>query len=190
MYYSIRDLLGHFVKIPPKSREEGACPHACCKGRRPHPEKFPVILSREKLRSMSDQELYAHYDSPSTGKSGRAVKQALAEMERREEAKEAAAHRRAHRASKDDEYRAYLENQWTAAEEATRGYMLNKRGRANGIDPRALWTNARARDRYASDELRAYLDRNPVVSRREFGSEAAQASGARQRRGARLYGVY
>lgn len=188
MYYNVRDLLGHFIK--PASREEAPCPHACCKGKRPHPRKLPVMLSAAELRKMSDEALYEHYNRPETGKSGRAVRAALAEMERREEAKAAASRRAGARAGKADEYRSYLEHQWTAAEEATRGNMVNARGRVRSVDPRAFWTDKKLRDRYASDELRAYLDRHPVVSSREFGSDRAQAAGARRRRGARLYGVY
>jgi hypothetical protein len=184
--YNIRDLFGHFVKLPPKSRENGMCPHACCKGKRPHPDRFPVLLPKAMLHSMSDEELYAHYDKPGVGESGRAVRQVLAEMDRRERRQQ----RHAHRATRADEYRAYLEDQWVNAEQATRGNMLNKRGRASGIDPRALWSDARARNRYASDELRSYLDAHPVVSAREFHGEAAQAAGARRRRQTQLYGVY
>jgi len=190
MPYSVRDLLGHFVKLPPERNRDGMCPHACCRGKRPHPDKFPVILHRDTLRAMSDEQLYQHYQRGAVGENGRAVQQVLREMQRREDRSRAREQRSATRATKADEYRSYLENEWTAAEEATRGNMVNARGRGRGVDPRAMWTDARLRDRYASDELRAYFDHHPVVSPREFHGEAAAAAGARRRRSTRLYGVY
>jgi hypothetical protein len=191
--YSIRDLLGHFVKVPPSRNQDGMCPHKCCRGKRPHPENWPVLLDRKTLRTASEAELLAHYQREKVGESGRAVSQVLGELQRREDAERAREARKANRATRADEYRAYLENQWTTAEEATRGNMLNKRGRARGMDPRALWTaGTRERERYASDELREWFARNPVVTQREFHGDAAAAAGARRRRGHsdRLYGVY
>jgi hypothetical protein len=188
--YSIRDLLGHFVRLPPASNEDGMCPHACCRGKRPHPDKLPVMLSRSTLRSLSTAELEAHYQRESVGKNGRAVSQVIRELDRRERAAETKAHRAAARGARADEHRAYLEHQWIAAESATRGVMLNRKGVKAGIDPRSLWTSARARDRYASDELRSWFDRNPPVSLREFGSERGQARGAQRARERQLYGVY
>lgn len=188
--YSIRDLLGHFVRLPPASNENGMCPHACCKGRRPHPEKLPVMLDRSTLRKLSVAELEAHYQRESVGANGRAVSQVLKELERREDAEHAKAARHAARSSAADEHRAYLEQQWITAERETRGVMVNAKGKRAGVDPRAFWSDARARDRYASDELRAYFDQHPPVSKREFTSGRAQTSGARRRREQRLYGVY
>ena len=188
--YSIRDLLGHFVKLPPARNQDGMCPHACCKGRRPHPDRLPVMLDRATLRKLSVAELEAHYQRESVGKNGRAVSQVIRELDRRERASETKANRAAARGAAADEHRAYLENQWIAAEHATRGVMVNAKGRRAGVDPRAFWSDARARDRYASDELRAYFDQHPPITKREFTSARAQTGGARRRRGQRLYGVY
>lgn len=189
--YSLRDLLGHFVKVPPRANVDGMCPHPCCKGRRPHPEKLPVMLSAPTLRALSVAELEAHYQRESVGKNGKAVSQVLRELERREKAVEIRNAKNSARASRADEHRAYLEHQWIAAESATRGVMVNKRGRAKGVDPRAFWSSAALRDRYASDELRGYFDQHPPISKREFTQgEAAQTSGARGRRERQLYGVY
>lgn len=189
--YDVRDLLGHFVRLPPRKNRDGMCPHACCKGKRPHPDRFPVLLPTGLLHSMSDEDLIAHFNKPGVGDNGKAVVQVTRELERREHRDHAREMKRINRSNKDEEYRLYLEGQWVAAEEATRGNMTNKKGRARGIDPRSLWTaNDATRARYASEELRAYWDAHPIVTRREFGSAAAQASGGRRRTESRLYGVY
>lgn len=191
MAYNIRDLLGHFVKLPPSRNEEGMCPHPCCKGRRPHPDRFPLMLPSGVLRSASDEDLVRHFQKESVGRSGKAVAQVVRELERRERARSEKEARASARAGRADEYRSWLENEWVQAEEATRGNLVNKRGRARDIDPRAFWTSARLRDRYASDEARAYFDRHPPLSKREFAdSHSAQQRGARRRRQTRLYGVY
>ena len=189
--YNVRDLLGHFVRLPPAKNRDGMCPHPCCRGRRPHPDRLPVMLSRSTLRSLSVDELEAHYQRESVGRNGRAVSQVVRELDRRERDSERKAQRAAARSATRDEHRAYLESQWIAAEHATRGVMVNRRGQRAGVDPRTFWTDKRARDRYASDELRGYFDRHPPVSAREFaGGHQAHASGARRRQGERLYGVY
>lgn len=195
MAYSIRDLLGHFVKVPPRRNQDGMCPHPCCRGRRPHPDRFPLMLPKAVLRSASDEDLVRHFQKPSVGQSDEAVSQVVGELQRRESAtarKQARAERaKGRRASRAEEYRLYLESEWIRAEEETRGNLVNKRGRAKGIDPRSLWTaNERTRAAYASVELRQYWDRHPVVSAAEFASEAGQHRGARARKESRLYGVY
>jgi hypothetical protein len=207
MSYSIRDLLGHFIK--PRAKQGAMCPHPCCRGKRPHPGRFPLMLPRGMLREMSDAELERHFQKPSVRDSGDATSQVIGELDRREEQRsrrEEAARRKAGRAQAakgarasarsqaDTEYRGWLEHQWTSAEAATRGNMLNRRGqRALGgtLDPRALWTMGdRDRERYASEELRAWWDRHPVLTRKDFAGGQAAAGAARQRRSSRLYGVY
>jgi hypothetical protein len=193
--YNIRDLLGHFVKVPPRKNEEGMCPHACCRGRRPHPDRFPVILPRAVLRSATDAELERHFAKRTVGDSDAAVAQVVGELQRREDARERAAARktraRGRRESRSEEYRLYVESEWTAAEAATRGNMLNKRGKAKGIDPRSLWTaNDATRAAYASEELRRYWNDHRIVSASEFHSAAEQHRGGRRRAESRLYGVY
>lgn len=189
--YNIRDLLGHWVKLPPRSRENGMCPHPCCRGRRPHPDRFPLMLPAGVLHSASVAELEAHLGKESVGKSGRAVSQVVRELDRRERRAEHRESRRAARGRRDEEYRLYLESEWVAAESATRGNMLNKRGRARGIDPRSLWTASDAtRARYASEELRLYWNDHRIVTKSEFHGERGELAGGRRRRESRLYGVY
>lgn len=194
MRYSVRDLLGHFVK--PTRREGRMCPHACCKGRRPHPDRFPVLLPKDVVRHASDKDLVRHLEKESVGRSGEAVTQVVNELDRREKSTARAQARRARatgrRQSRQSEYRDYLETEWVAAEAATNGQMVNRRGRARDIDPRSLWTaNERTRKAYASEELRRYWDNHPIVGADEFtGGAEAQRRGGTRRRESRLYGVY
>jgi hypothetical protein len=67
----------------------------------------------------------------------------------------------------------------------------NKRGRAKGVDPRALWTaNDRTRQAYASEELRHFWDIHPIVSPTEFRRGQAADRARQRRRTSSLYGVY
>jgi hypothetical protein len=158
---------------------------------------------RSPLRKMTTQQLEQHYQRPDVGNSGHAVKATLRELDRRESANrrlEAAAARkesaRATRNAVQDAHRSYLEQQFVSAESSTRGNMVNKRGVAKGIDGRSLLTGSAAqRDRYASDELKSYLDRNPVIPAAEFsasmrGNQGSAVRHARARVQRRSYGVY
>ncbi|WP_096359415.1 hypothetical protein [Microbacterium sp. TPU 3598] len=65
------------------------------------------------------------------------------------------------RAAYDDSLYA----QYEVAEEATRGAMLNARGRAKGIDPLSLFMGNKARAlAYASEELVEHWARHPRVT--------------------------
>jgi len=184
MRYDVRDILGHWVK--PRTAAAEMCPHRCCRNRRPHPDNFPVLLDTKQLHRASENQLMYHLRR--RGGEDRAVRQVVRELDRRENAVK----RRARARDRDAEFRAYLENEWAAAEQATNGYMLNRRGEAADVDPRSLFTGPEARARkYASEELRRYWDQHPRVSRAEFlGGEAAQLRGGRGRAESRLYGVY
>ena len=152
MAYSVRDLLGHFVA--PKSERGHMCPHACCRNKRVHPANMPVILPRPLLRRASDSDLAAHYnrvqgDSP---KDERARAQVLHEMQRRDDAEQTRKGRAAAKWSRQLEQGEAVELSYVQAEEATRGNMVNKKGRARGISPRMLITDREAEfRRYASD---------------------------------------
>ena len=189
--YDIRDLLGHWVR--PRAREGQHCPHACCRGRRPHPDNFPVLIPRAELRRADEGLLMRHLRR--WGHRDDAVNQVIGELDRRERVERNAAARRDRarhrRATRQDEYRAYLENEWIQAERQTKGVMLNRAGERAGVDPRSLFYGPESRARkYASEELRRYWDEHPRVSSREFHSERAQIEGGRGRRASRLYGVY
>ena len=188
MRYDVRDILGHWVK--PTSRESAPCPHACCRNRRPHPDKFPLLWPTRELHRASERQLMYHLREHCHDE--RCAKQVVRELDRRENAIARRARARGRRQTRDSEFRAHLENEWARAEEQTRGNMLNKAGRAADVDPRTLFTGSERRAaKYASEELRRYWDEHPRGSRAEFlGGAAGQARAGRRRGESRLYGVY
>jgi hypothetical protein len=67
------------------------------------------------------------------------------------------------------EYEQYLDGVYLAAEEATRGALLNARGRRARIDPRSLMMGTEARAlAYASPELVEYWQDWPRLTYTEF----------------------
>jgi hypothetical protein len=165
--YNIRDLIGHFVA--PRRAKSKMCPHACCRGHRVHPANYPVIVPDKLLRRASEDDLAAHFVKVSSGHSKAdetARAQILHEMERRDAAEirrhdRALEHKRrvfAKRLERAEE----VDRHWLEAENATRGNMLNKAGRAAGIDERSLFTGPEARARrYASEELLNHWQSHP-----------------------------
>jgi hypothetical protein len=193
--YNVRDLLGHFVK-PAKAQGE-MCPHRCCRGRRPHPDRFPLILPKSLLRDAPEEELWAHLDRHASHAKGQNVEdQIVKEVIRRDTLKENKRRRgeraKDRRADRSAEFAAHLENEWIQAEKATNGNFTNKAGKSAGIDGRSLFTGPESRVRkYGSRELREYFESHPRVSRSEFlGGEAAQRRGGRARQASQLYGIY
>lgn len=159
MAYSVRDILGHFVK--PRSAKGKMCPHACCRNKRVHPENMPVILPNKLLRRASDEDLAEHYrrlGHGHTAKDERGRAQVLHEMERRDnEARRREAIENT-RAAQRQEREAAVEDVFVRAEAATAGNLVNVKGRARGIDPRRLITGREADfRRYASDEALEYF---------------------------------
>lgn len=138
---------------------------------------------RAYYRHVSDEELFATYGrhSADTRRDEKIRAQVLAEAQRRDiaaERREAAAERRRGRVL---ERSAERERVYRQAEEATTGYMLNRRGVEAGIDPRTLFY-ASAEDRrnkYASEALLDYLRANPGAIRGRTGTGSAPG----QRRG-------
>lgn len=67
------------------------------------------------------------------------------------------------------EYDETLYTRYAAAEEATRGAMLNARGRAKGIDPFSLFMGPEVRAlAYASEELVEHWAQHPRVTFAKF----------------------
>ena len=156
-YYDVRDLLGHYVK--PKSAEGKMCPHACCRNKRVHPANMPVVLPSKLLRRASDDDLADHYArvQGDSRKDERARAQVLHEMDRRDTEAKAKDNRAHAKYSRQLEYAEVQEQSYVAAEEATRGNMVNRKGQAAGINPRTLITGREETfRRYASDELTEY----------------------------------
>jgi len=157
MPYNVRDMLGHFVR--PRSAEGDMCEHACCRGRRQHPKGMPKILPSKALRHASDENLAARYDSITgeSKKAERARAQILHEMSRRDAADVARGHREMAKFSRQLEQADAQEASYVAAEAATRGNMVNRKGQARGVNPRTLITGREETfRRYASDELLEY----------------------------------
>ncbi|CAM2786275.1 MULTISPECIES: phage minor capsid protein [Streptomyces] len=83
-------------------------------------------------------------------------------------------------------YDEYVYDQYLKAEEACRGYLLNKRAEADGVDPATLFSGpARIAYTRASDELKEWWARNGRMTQAEFiekatGIRSAAAERARQ----------
>ncbi|GAA2618804.1 hypothetical protein SMC26_40355 [Actinomadura fulvescens] len=96
-------------------------------------------------------------------------------------------------------YDEWLHAQYLAAEDATRGYLLNKQGEAAGIDPISLFSGPASRARkYASEELKRWWaeDGNQRMTFAEFkadtlGRESDRRAAQRTREGGtgREYGL-
>lgn len=189
--YNLRDQMGHYV-----IRADSAgrpCHHLCCAGKRPHPKSLPVKLDRRYLRSLTpaelETELGEYVNFSDTHEEG--LRQVIAELDRREDSEKLAAARamraRERRQQRESEYQDEVYRQWLQAESETNGYMLNKAGKAAGIDERTLFTGPQSRvAKYASRELRDYFDAHPRPTRVSwFGSAyARRAHYAGQRAGA------
>jgi hypothetical protein len=165
-YYNRRDAFAHWIR---KDQQAGRpCTHACCRGMRAHPDNYPVVKRNRYLRHATDQQVADYYgqhqgDSP---RDEAARDQALAEMQRRDvaaERREATEERRRQRYEGRRQERAReVERTWRAAETATKGNMLNRRGREAAINERTLFTGPESRVRkYGSEELLNFFEYTP-----------------------------
>jgi hypothetical protein len=170
MVYNRRDQIGHWVRKNQAAHRH--CQHACCRGYRTHPDNWPLVPASRQMRRASDEKLMAHYAKVSDDPSGQAryvELQILHELERRDKAdekrreKERAREARAsNRAAQRMEMEAERERIRVEAEAETRGYLVNAKGRARGIDPDEILTGRQAVfNRYASDEARDYFAVRP-----------------------------
>ncbi|MFE4328723.1 phage minor capsid protein [Streptomyces sp. NPDC056831] len=83
------------------------------------------------------------------------------------------------RAQAREMYAEYVYRQYLDAEDACRGYLLNKKAQTDGIDPMSLFSGpARIAHARASDELREWWRVNGRLTQAEF---IEKATGARQR---------
>lgn len=170
MTYDRRDQIGHWVKKDQQTNRH--CKHACCRGYREHPGNWPIIPGSKRLRGASDEQLAAHYRKVSADESrqARAVElQIIHELERRDRQAERERDRQAarqaiaaNRAAARQEREAETERIRVQSEEATRGYLVNAKGRARGIHPDEILKGRQAIfDRYASDEAKDYFAAHP-----------------------------
>lgn len=193
MPYSRRDRIGHYVTK--RQQTQRPCTHACCRGYREHPDKYPVILPDRTLRRARDEDLQRHFTRVSADpspKGRRAEAQILHEMERRDAAEQRgqqrerarleAAERRARsresaaatRAAARMEREAETERIRLEAEAVTGGYMVNARGRLRNIMPEDILTGREVVfQRYASDEARDYFAVHPRPTARYFRGQRA-----------------
>jgi hypothetical protein len=90
------------------------------------------------------------------------------------------------RAKAREMYAEYVYRQYLDAEDACRGYLLNKKAQTDGIDPMSLFSGpARIAHARASDELREWWRVNGRLTQAEFiekatGQESAAAAKARK----------
>jgi len=164
-YYNRRDLFSHWIRKDQPARRP--CTHACCRGLRPHPEGYPVTKRNAYLWYSSDKELlaYSKRHQRDTPEDQRVTDQVLAEMQRRDmmqDRREARKERKRQKWAASRAFRhAERERFYNEAETATTGYMLNRRGREAGINPRSLFTGPESRVRkYGSEELLEYFERH------------------------------
>ena len=137
-------------------------------------------LDRGYLRSLSpaelETELEQYINFADTHEEG--LTQVIAELDRREDQEKHAEARkiraRERRQQRESEYRDEVYRMWLQAEGETNGYMLNKAGKAAGIDERSLFTGPESRvAKYASRELLDFFDKHPRPTRASYFGSAA-----------------
>lgn len=182
MTYAVRDQIGHYVE---RGLSQHPCPHRCCSWKRVHPDNLPVSLDRKYLRSLSGGELETELRQYSSYADRRehGLLQIVAELDRRDESEKKAAARamraRERRQARTQEYRDEVYRQWLLAENATSGNLLNKAGRAAGIDERTLFSGPESRVRaYASRELQDFFLTHPRPTRAAYYGNASQRRAA------------
>jgi hypothetical protein len=167
MAYNRRDQIGHWVNKDQQILRP--CHHACCRGYRAHPSNWPLIPASRVLRRATDDEINRHYVKVGTDPSAQArgvELQLINEMERRDRREVERRRRReavaSTRAARRMEVEAERERVRVEAEAATQGYLVNRKGRARGINPEEILTGREAVfQRYASDEARDYFRNRP-----------------------------
>jgi hypothetical protein len=134
-------------------------------------------MTQTSYRASTDAELMAIY----AGADEDTAAAILAEMARRDRAARAHARDAARWAATYAAWHDFAHAQYLAAEAETNGYLLNKAGVADGIDPWALWSGAASVvAKYASEELRSFFDRNARMTVSEYHGQVR-----RERRAAR-----
>src|SRR5262249_30062237 len=98
--YNRRDLIGHWGTRQQRTGRRGT--HACCRGKRVHPQSYPVILPDTLLHRASEEALAAGYERG--GERRRA--QILHEMDRRD-----AADKHREQAAKERQVKAFHRRQ-------------------------------------------------------------------------------
>lgn len=153
---------------------------------------MPVILPSRLLRRASDEDLAEHYQrvQGDSRRDERARAQVLHEMDRRDREAAARKGRSAAKYSRQLEQAEVREASYVAAENATRGNMVNKKGRARDVNPRTLiYASEATFDRYASDELKEFYSTHHRPTARSFqGADTRYVARAAEPK-RRKYGV-
>jgi hypothetical protein len=174
--FQARDQIGHWV-APPSMRGR-PCPHSCCQNKRVHPHGLPVRLDRAYLRSLSEDDLVREAETYSrySDTHERGYLQILAEDRRRIGAAERRTRSADRRRQRESDYRDEVYREWLHAENGIQGaVMLNRRGKAAGIDERSLFTGPQRRvDMYASDELKEWFEAHPRPTRARILGQGAE----------------
>lgn len=169
--YDRRDLIGHWVKKDQQILRP--CRHACCRGYRAHPSNWPIIPANRALRRATDEQLAQRYAKvtreENDPKARGAELQIIHEFERRDRAAEKQREKERHReavktakAGRRFEIETERERVRVESEAATRGYLVNAKGRVRGIDPEEILTGRESVfRRYASDEAKEYFAVHP-----------------------------
>jgi hypothetical protein len=152
---------------------------------------MPIILPSKLLRRASDDDLTAHYERlGDSSKDERARAQVLHEMERRDLADQTRNAREHAKFSRQLEQAEVQEQSYVAAEEATRGNMVNRKGQARGINPRTLiYAREETFRRYASDELLEHYQTHHRPTAASFRGEDTRVQPKATEPRRRQYGV-
>lgn len=135
-----------------------------CNGRHHDERVFTLVIAEMERRD----RLFTEQDQARVR-----VLQAQADQQEREQ------RRRAHNDQVREEYRLYVEAAYAAAEAATRGHLLNRRGIACRVHPRVLFSGpARRAYAYASEELRAWWDEHGRMPFTEYQRQSRQQNPA------------
>ncbi|WP_141575887.1 hypothetical protein [Actinomadura sp. WMMA1423] len=128
----------------------------------------------ERLQALTDEELADLFQR--WNRRSFVADAVLREADRRDKVDEKArqkatrqARRRAKEAGLRDAYQDWVHSQYLLAEEYTRGNLLNRVGKAAGVDPYSLFSGQWSRARkYASEELVAFWGEHGRITFAEF----------------------
>lgn len=145
--------------IPLNARVAAKYRHLAAFKRRRGEQVAQRATSKTVLRKLSDRAVVNLYDKH--GHRPGVAKALEAEMNRRDRVDRARKRLRSLRS----EYEDVAHAQFLAAEAATRGNLLNRKGRMAGVDPQSLFSGPERRAHaYASEELLKFWDRHPRVT--------------------------
>lgn len=127
----------------------------------------------QNLRNLTENELAGIYSTADEATQAAVLREAT----RRDRKDAQTARDKARWAAVNTEWMSWAHAQFIAAEGACRGYLLNKAGQAEGMDPWLLWTGPISRvTRYASEELLEFWESNRRLTVSEYRAELRRAN--------------